>query len=228
MSDLAPDKDSSKMKSKFLKSSWTIYIIFILIVGLLVLLFYPQDEGWRVKSIKDGDTIILTNGEEVRYVGIDTPEKSQPYFDEAKEINRKLVEGKRVTLEFDTEKRDDRFRLLAYVWIVADPQLGDSLLVNAELIKRGLAWVYSHRPNLKYRDYFISLQKGVRQKRIGIWSLPVSEEKYYVASKGSKKFVFHRPHCSNAKRILEKNRIIFKTRDEALDSGYSPCRTCKP
>ncbi|MFQ6031824.1 MAG: thermonuclease family protein, partial [Candidatus Zixiibacteriota bacterium] len=178
-------------------------------------------------SIKDGDTIILKNGEEVRSVGIDTPEKSRPYFDEAREANRKMVEGKKVILEFDIQKRDDRLRLLAYVWIVADP-LGESLLVNAELIKQGLAWVYSHRPNLRYRDYFVSLQKDAREKRIGIWSVPVSEEEYYIASERSKKFVFHRPNCSNVRGILEKNRIIFKSRDEALDLGYSPCRACKP
>jgi micrococcal nuclease len=216
------------MKSKFLKSRWIFYVVFLLGVALLVFIFSVRQKGLRVKEVIDGDTIILSNGETVRYVGIDTPEKSEPYFEEAKEANRKLVEGKRVTLEFDKEKKYDRFRLLAYVWIVADPQLGDSLLVNAELIKQGLAWVYSFRPNLRYRDYFVLLQKEAREKRIGVWSIPVSEEEYYVASKRSKRFVFHRPNCSNAKGILEKNKIIFKTRDEALDLGYSPCRICKP
>lgn len=230
MPNLAPDQSSLGIKMKFLKSKWTFYIIFILGVALLVFLFYSREEGWQVQSIRDGDTIVLSNGEEVRYIGIDTPEKSQPYFGEAKEANRKMVEGKKVTLEYDVEKRDDYLRLLAYVWIVLDSAKGwDSLLVNAELIKRGLAWVYSHHPNLAYRDYFVSLQKEAREKRIGIWSLPVPEkEEYYIASKGSKKFVFHRPDCLNVKRILEENKIIFQTRDEALDSGYSPCRTCKP
>ena len=217
------------MKSKFLKSKWIFYLIFILVVGLLVVLFYSPEKGWKVRSIKDGDTIILENGEEVRYIGIDTPEESQPYFEEAKEANREMVEGKKITLEYDIEKRDDYFRLLAYIWIVADrAKGGDNLLVNAELIKQGLACVYSFRPNLRYKDYFVSLQKQAREKKIGIWSVPVSEEEYYVASKASKRFVFHRPNCLNAKSILEKNKIIFRTRDEALDSGYSPCRTCKP
>jgi micrococcal nuclease len=215
---------------KFLKSKWTIYVIFILVVGLLILLFYSPEEGWRVQSIKDGDTIVLSNGEEIRYIGVDAPEKSEPYFEEAKEANRKMVEGKKVTLEYDVEKKDNYLRVLAYVWIILDSTKGpDSLLVNAELVKQGLAWVYSHHPNLRYRDYLVSLQREAREKKIGIWSIPVPEkEEYYIASKGSKKFVFHRPDCLNAKRILEKNKIIFQTRDEALDSGYSPCRTCKP
>jgi len=117
------------MKRDFLKSKWIFYLIFILVVGLLVVLFYSPEEGWKARSIKDGDTIILENGEEVRYIGIDTPEESQPYFEEAKEFNRKMVEGKRVFLEYDQETKDKYSRTLAYVWV-------DSLLVNAELVPR--------------------------------------------------------------------------------------------
>ena len=209
------------MKSKFLKSKSIFYVVFLLVVVLLVFTFLIRQKGLRVREVIDGDTVILSNGEEVRYIGIDTPEESEPYFGEAKEFNRKMVEGKRVFLEYDDERRDKYFRILAYVWV-------ESLLVNAELIKQGLAWVYSFRSNLRYRDYFVSLQKKAREKKIGVWSVPVSEEEYYVASQRSKQFVFHRPNCPHAKRILEKNKIIFKTREEALDLGYSPCRFCQP
>lgn len=216
-----------EMKSKFLKSKWIFYVFFLLAVSLLTLFFYSPEEGWNVQSIKDGDTIVLSNGEEVRYIGIDAPEKSQPYFEEAKEANRKMVEGKRVTLEYDTERRDDHLRLLAYLWIVPDSQLGDSLLVNAELIKRGLAWVYAHPPDLKHRNYFCSLQREARKAKIGIWSLPVSKiEKYYIGNEHSTRF--HRPSCKYATQMEDKNKIIFNTREEALDSCYSPCRFCQP
>jgi hypothetical protein len=136
--DLDTDQIIFEMRMKFLKSKWTLYIIFILGVALLVFLFYSREEGWQVQSIKDGDTIVLSNGEEVRYIGVDAPEKSQPYFEEAKEANRKMVEGKKVTLEYDVEKKDDYLRVLAYVWVLLDSAKGpDSLLVNAELIKQG-------------------------------------------------------------------------------------------
>ena len=219
-SGLAPGESSFEMKSKFLKSKWIFYLIFVLAVSLLVLLFYSRDEEWRVKSIKDGDTIILQNEEEVRYVGIDTPEKSHPYFEEAKEFNRKMVEGKRISLEYDQETRDKYFRILAYVWM-------ESLLVNAELIKQGLAWVYTHSPNLKHRDYFCSLQRQARKAQIGIWSIPVSEiEEYYIGNKRS--FRFHRPNCKYALQMADRNKIIFRAKEEALDSCYSPCRFCQP
>jgi phosphatidylserine/phosphatidylglycerophosphate/cardiolipin synthase-like enzyme len=48
----------------------------------------------------------------------------------------------------------------------------------------------------------------------------------YVASKNST--VFHTPDCKWAQRIKEENKIWFKTREEALDKGYKPCKVCKP
>jgi micrococcal nuclease len=208
------------MKSKFPKSKWIFYLVFVLAAGLLVLLFYPRDKGWRVETIVDGDTIVLSSGEEVRYIGIDTPEQSDPYFEEAKELNRKMVEGQRISLEYDHEKKDVYFRTLAYVWI-------ENVLVNAELVKQGLARVYSRRPNLRYVNYFCSAQSQARKAKIGIWSITAGqEEDHYLGNKYS--FRFHRPDCEYALQMAEKNKIVFKTRNEALDSCYSPCRTCKP
>jgi len=174
-----------------------------------------------MRDVTDGDTMVLNNGRTVRYIGIDTPEKDELFFREATEANREMLRGKKISLEYDIEKQDRYGRALAYVWV-------DSVLVNAELIKKGLASVYFFSPNLKYRDRFLSVQKQARERKMGIWSIQVSPEEYYVASKKSKRFVFHRPGCQWAQRIKKDNLIRFETRNEALDSGYSPCRTCKP
>lgn len=48
----------------------------------------------------------------------------------------------------------------------------------------------------------------------------------YVASAKSNKF--HYPSCSYAKKIKDSNKITFSSRDEAVDSGYSPCAVCSP
>jgi len=189
-------------------------------VGLLVLLLYPRSEELRLEKVNDGDTIILSNGERVRYIGIDTPEESDPFFWEATKANKEMLSGKQISLEYDIETKDDRERTLAYVWV-------DSLFVNAELIKKGLAWVYTHPPNLKYRDYLCSLQTQARKAKIGIWSLPVPErEEYYLGNKRSLRF--HHPSCKYALQMADRNKIVFKTREEALDSCHSPCRSCEP
>lgn len=49
---------------------------------------------------------------------------------------------------------------------------------------------------------------------------------YYIGNKNSRKF--HRPDCYWAQKISLHNRVIFKSRDEAINSGYVPCKVCKP
>lgn len=48
----------------------------------------------------------------------------------------------------------------------------------------------------------------------------------YVGSVNSDKF--HYPSCSYANRIKSSNIITFSSRDDALSSGYSPCKSCCP
>lgn len=56
---------------------------------------------------------------------------------------------------------------------------------------------------------------------------PLGKEKgQYVGSKSSLKF--HRLDCPWAKKISEENRIYFKSREEAIKHGYTPCKVCKP
>lgn len=127
----------------------------------------------NVVRVIDGDTIELSSGHSVRYIGLDTPEVRQKigsewvynpmsYAEEAKLFNKKLVEYKEVRLEFDAEKKDRYNRLLAYVYI------GDKM-VNFELIKHGYAMLYTRPPNIKYVEKFIEAQKFAREHKNGIW-----------------------------------------------------------
>ena len=46
----------------------------------------------------------------MRYVGITAPETGEPFEEEATEENKKLVEGKKITLEYDSDNyRSDKF-----------------------------------------------------------------------------------------------------------------------
>jgi micrococcal nuclease len=82
--------------------------------------------------VVDGDTIILSNGEKVRLIGVDTPETVRPntpveyYGKEASAFTKKMVEGKPVRLEYDWQQRDKYGRLLAYVYLM------DGTFINAE------------------------------------------------------------------------------------------------
>ncbi len=103
----------------------------------------------RVERVIDGDTIEVSIGgatEQVRYIGVDTPESVDPdrpaqcFGSEASAFNERLVEGADVELAFDAERRDAYGRLLAYVYL-------DGGLVNAILARRGLARPLTIEPN---------------------------------------------------------------------------------
>jgi beta-lactamase superfamily II metal-dependent hydrolase len=53
---------------------------------------------------------------------------------------------------------------------------------------------------------------------------PTGGEGGYIGNKNSKKF--HLPSCSTLP--AEYNRVYFKTRDEAVNAGYNPCKRCNP
>lgn len=199
----------------------SILLIFLSIFSLLLTTCTPRlaEDTYAVAKVIDGDTIELTSGEKLRYIGIDTPEKAEPFYQEAKNFNRKLVEGKKIRIEFDVQKRDKYGRLLGYVYV-------DDIFVNAELLKAGLAVLYTYPPNVKYVDYFTQLQKEARQLKSGIWSEKIEPEQFYLAVKGSKRF--HRPDCRSLQSAKEKELLKFNSREEALDKGFSPCRRCKP
>lgn len=85
-----------------------------------------------VTHVVDGDTVDLDNGETVRLVGIDTPERGECGYDEARDALVDLVDGKRITLGASDEDRDRYDRLLRYVDV-------GKVDAGLQLIKQGLA-----------------------------------------------------------------------------------------
>ncbi len=166
-------------------------IIVLLIAPLLIVTSSFSGYSKRVARVIDGDTIVLENGERIRYIGIDTPETKHPskpveyYGKEATEANRKLVEDKTVRLEFDAQERDKYGRLLAYVYV-------DTIFVNAELVRQGYAKVSTYPPNVKYQDVFLELEHEAREKRRGLWAKEISSSnpihKYLWVSVGQENF----------------------------------------
>ncbi len=122
-------------------------------------------EGQRatVTYVVDGDTVELADGRRVRYIGINTPERDQPFYQEATDLNRRLVEGKDVTLEFDLDTFDRYGRTLAYVFA------GD-VFVNLEIVRQGYASVYTVPPNVKYDRQFLAAQREAREAGRGLWA----------------------------------------------------------
>lgn len=196
------------------------------LICLISLSSMPSPDG-MVKWVYDGDTILLTTGQKVRYVGIDAPEmghggKEDDYMAGAsKAYNRRLVGKRRVKLEFDQVRRDSHGRLLAYVFL----ENGD--MVNALLVRRGLAHIMVQKPNLRYFSLLLENQRQAMKRKIGIWGrAPQAPERHYRGNHQS--FRFHRPSCPFSKYMHPHHLVIFDQRYDALWEGYSPCRRCKP
>jgi micrococcal nuclease len=133
----------------------------------------PFPRGTVVRAV-DGDTIIVRSGgrvEDVRLLGIDTPETVDPrrpvgcYGPEASAFTKRLVTGRTVILRYDRELHDRYGRVLAYVWL-AGPR---PVFVNAELVRRGYARSYPFPPNTEHAALFAGLERSAAVAGRGLW-----------------------------------------------------------
>jgi micrococcal nuclease len=131
----------------------------------------PEGATAFVTRAVDGDTIEVRIGgrtEDVRYIGVDTPETVKPdtpvqcFGPRASAFDHRLVEGRRVRLVFGVERRDVYGRLLAYV------HLGRRF-VNAMLVRRGLARSLTIPPNDRFAPLFRRLELDAARAGRGLW-----------------------------------------------------------
>lgn len=124
----------------------------------------------KVIKVFDGDTVQTENGEKIRYIGINSPEKGEPFSREATEANKLLVLGKKVRFEFDVQRKDRFGRTLAYVF-------AEDTFVNLEMVKSGWAVLQTIPPNVKYQDEIVEGQKEARDNCLGMWTNLCKDEK---------------------------------------------------
>jgi micrococcal nuclease len=154
--------------------------VLLLVVALLVLRPWEGGGGGeagpaaatvRVLRVVDGDTIeIGLDGEreDLRLIGVDTPETVKPgtpvqcYGPRASAFTHRLLEGRTVRVVLGVERRDVYGRLLGYV------RLGERL-VNAMLVRRGLARTLTIPPNDRLASLFRRLELQAARAGRGLW-----------------------------------------------------------
>jgi micrococcal nuclease len=134
----------------------------------------PASAQAFVTRVVDGDTIEARVGgklEDVRYIGVDTPETVKPdtpvqcFGPRASAFNHHLVEHRRVRLVFGVERRDVYGRLLAYAYL---GRLGRRF-VNATLVRRGLARTLTIPPNDRFARPLRRLELRAARSGRGLW-----------------------------------------------------------
>jgi len=180
-----------------------------------------------VVQVVDGDTVVLAGGIKVRVLGIDAPEMEKDgrpadfLAHKAKATLTELTLNRTVGLSYDRLRYDHYGRLLAYLW------LSDQTLVNAELVRRGLARVYFIAPNLRYQKDLLTAQQEAIGAQRGVWQeLLKQDEPFYLGNHHSLRL--HRPKCPLAAQMARANQVRFTSLKLAYLQGYSPCRSCKP
>lgn len=150
----------------------------LVIVGLVVLRPWesdpeagPASATALVTRVVDGDTLearIDGEVEDVRLIGVDTPETVKPgepvqcFGPRASRYTHRELEGRRVRLVFGVERRDVYGRLLAYLY------LGDRFF-NPILVRRGLARTLTIPPNDRFAPRLRRLELAAARAGRGLW-----------------------------------------------------------
>lgn len=148
----------------------------------------PGGSG-TVRAVVDGDTLVLALGQDVpgvegrapagaeiavRLVGIQAPKlplgragfAPWPLAEQAKAALERLALGREIALSFGGRRMDRHGRLLAHL------HDQEGRWIQGEMLKAGLARVYSFADNRALVPEMLALERAAREAGLGIWGHP--------------------------------------------------------
>jgi micrococcal nuclease len=146
------------------KENKRIILFFFIILILFSYAYYSENKAERVKIIEviDGDTIKTQDDRIIRLIGINSPEKEQECYEQAKKELKEFVLNKTVKIKTDKKTGDkDRYgRILRYVFT--------DKLVNEHLILSGNSYYYDYS-DFKYKKRFEKAEKEAKKGNGCLW-----------------------------------------------------------
>ena len=150
---------------------WVIAAALAVALALFYVLSASAEElVGKVVRVADGDTItVLDAGNQqhkIRLMGIDAPEKGQPYGNKSRDSLASMVAGRNVTVEW--HKRDRYGRLVGQVF-------ADTHDVGLVQIERGMAWHYKQYAREQRHDdaqAYAGAEVEAKAVRRGLWAEP--------------------------------------------------------
>jgi len=152
-------------------------IIIIIIIAYNIISTEKPPENFEnmkksvVERVVDGDTIIISGGERIRMIGINTPEsvkeagEVEHFGIEASKYTKDKLEGKTIYIEKDVSDRDDYGRLLRYIY------LEDGTFYNEKIVKEGYAFAGTYPPDVKYNEILHDAEDYARENNLGLWKV---------------------------------------------------------
>ena len=144
-------------------------VLFVLILTELIILGYSINQfkatgnavyervQVNLTRVIDGDTIDTELGK-IRLLGINTPEKKQPFYQEAKDF---LVQYTGKQIELENHGKDKYDRTLGYLYY-------SNTLMNSLILEKGLATLYVYEKDSNYNKLKQSEQTA-KEKELGLW-----------------------------------------------------------
>ena len=135
-----------------------------------------------VTEIVDGDTLFIDppfeDGDQIRLVGLQAPKlplgrkgfEAWPLSTESKQALSDMTLGKKLALSFGGVRRDRYGRWLAHLYVMDGDVPG--LWVQGEMLRLGMARVYSFPDNRSLVAEMLTLEREARAAKRGIWALP--------------------------------------------------------
>ena len=188
---------------------------------------HVEEKGVCTKVV-DGDTIYLDNGEKIRFVGVNTPERGVEAYITSKNFVQKLCLGKTVGIDIDDSKHSDRYGRTLGVVIV------DGKNVNEMLLKEGLAEIMYIPPSEFYPFNWANSNTHVADTHSSsssssshsTESSSSSTSGNYIGNSNTGKF--HDSSCQSVSKMSDRNKVSFSSRNQAINQWYIPCKICNP
>ncbi len=202
----------------------------------------------HVVSVSDGDSITVLDRQlrehKIRLNGIDAPEAGQEFSQASRRHLAKLVFGREVLVIWQMTDRYERE--LAKIMV-------DRMDINLEQLRAGMAWYfreYERDVPEEDRENFDAAEREARSERRGLWQQlnPLPPWEYRARKRdengtgavrspetrsgviriaGNRNSgIYHRSDCPDYDRVSERNRVYFKTEEEAKKAGYRKARNC--
>ena len=146
------------------------YIFFLLVITFILLGYLLSYTGKVVEERKEADVIKVIDGdtleinasgeiEKIRLLDVNTPEKEEFYYDEARDFLNKTIYGKNILIEGG--ERDRYGRLLGYVFYNGN-------FINEQILTNGYGHYFSYQDTI-YTNELKEAEEHARRNGLGIW-----------------------------------------------------------
>lgn len=169
---------------------------------LFVFPFFLIAQTTKVVRVIDGDTYVISSGEKVRMLGIDAPEMSTYFGNDAKQYLKHLIEGKTIRLKDDVMNQDkDRYgRLLRYTYL-------NNQDINLRMVCDGYAIAYT-RFKFSKKSSYTHCQSTATKEKLGMWATKGANQ-LFKQKKEKTKSGNKTPKKSNKEQPLSIEQILW-------------------